>query len=295
MIMLMEIVVYIGLALLGAALGSFGGATLWRLRARQLARDRKDKEPYDHKEFTKLEDLSKTKLSKDRSRCLSCGHVLKWYELIPIVSWVIQRGKCRQCKKPIGAFEILIEVGLAAFFVVSYAFWPFVLDNPLDITRFVLWLVAGATLAILFAYDTKWFLLPDKLTIIVGVLGIGTVVVAAMQSFNPLGTVISAAVSVGILSGLYLVLYLVSRGKWVGFGDIKLGFGLALLLVDWQLALIALFLANFIGCLIVIPLLLGGKLKRSAHVPFGPLLIIGTILAQLFGPAILMFYIGTLI
>lgn len=295
MIVLMELMVSIALAVVGAALGSFGGATLWRLRARQLARDRKDKQPYNHKEFNKLEDLSKTKLSKDRSRCLHCGHILKWYELIPIVSWVIQGGKCRHCHKPIGWFELLIEVGLAAFFVVSYIFWPFVLDDPLEISRFVIWLAAGVVLAILFAYDAKWFLLPDKLTIILAVLGAGTVTIAAIQSGNPIGSLLSAVGAIGILSGLYLVLYGVSKGKWIGFGDVKLGLGLALLLVDWQLALVALFLANLIGCLIVIPLLATGRLKRSAHVPFGPLLIIGTILAQFVGPALLMFYVGTLI
>lgn len=295
MIVVMEIVVYVTLVLIGACLGSFAGASVWRLRARQLVLDKSHKQPVDAKELKKLQVLTKAKPLKDRSRCLHCGYELKWYDLIPVVSWLALRGKCRDCRKPIGLLELLIEVGVAAFFVLSYAFWPFALDAPLEITRFIIWLVAGVVLAMLVAYDAKWYLLPDKLTIILAGLGVLTVAIAAVQSGNALGTILSALGGVGVLSGLYLGLYLLSKGQWVGFGDIKLGFGLALLLIDWQLALVALFLANLIGCLIVIPLMITGKLKRSSRVPFGPFLILGMILAQFIGPALLMFYVGTLI
>lgn len=298
MIVLMEFVIYLALVLVGACLGSFAGATVWRLRARQLAYDKKHHQTVSGKEYNKLEKLVRTPMSKDHSRCLHCGHRLKWYELIPVVSWVIQRGKCRSCKKPIGYFELIIELGLIAFFVVSYAFWPFNLhdpSNPLEVVRFILWLASGVIMAMLFSYDAKWYLLPDKLTIVLAGLGIGTVAIAAIQLGNPLMTIGSAVGAIVVLSGLYLGLYVLSKGKWVGFGDVKLGFGLALLLIDWQLALVALFLANLIGCLIVIPGLMSGKLKRTTHVPFGPLLILGTILAQFVGPAILYFYVGTLI
>jgi len=291
----MEFVIYIALVLIGVCLGSFGGATVWRLRARQLVADKKNKEPFDHKELHKLEKLTKGKVAADRSRCLHCDYTLRWYDLIPVVSWLALRGKCRHCHKKIGYFEPLIEVGVAAFFVASYAFWPFQLDTSLEMIRFGLWLVAGVALAMLFAYDTKWFLLPDKLTIFVVALGVATVAIAATQSGNPLGTIFSAIGAVGVLSGLYLVLYLVSQGKWVGFGDVKLGLALALLLVDWQSALVALFLANLIGCLIVIPFMATGKLKRSSHVPFGPLMIAGAVIAQFVSPMIVSLYVGTLI
>lgn len=295
MIVLMEFVIYVALVLVGACLGSFAGATVWRLRARQLAHDKKHHEPVSSKEYSQLEKLAHTPLSKDRSRCLHCHHVLRWYELIPVVSWLAQRGKCRQCRKPIGYFELLIELGMIAFFVVSYAFWPFSLDTALEITRFVLWLAAGVVMAMLFSYDAKWYLLPDKLTVVLAGIGVATVTIATVQSVNPIETILSALGATAFLCGLYLALYIVSRGKWVGLGDAKLGLGLALLLIDWQLALIALFLANLIGCLVVIPGLVSGKLQRSSHVPFGPLLILGAVLAQFVGPAIVFFYMGTLI
>lgn len=291
----MEFIVYIALVLLGACLGSFAGATVWRLRARQLVEDKQAKEPVDAKEYKRLLPLTKSKLTSDRSHCLHCGTVLRWYDLIPIVSWLALRGKCRACRKPIGKFELFIELGVAAFFVLSYIFWPFALESGLDVARFVVWLGAGVILAILFAYDAKWFLLPDKLTIALGVAGAATAVIALLQSADVAGTLISIAGALVILSGLYLALYLISQGKWIGFGDVKLGIGLALLLSDWQLALLALFAANLIGCVIVIPALARGKLKRNSHVPFGPLLIAGMVVAQFVGPWLVDLYLATLI
>jgi len=286
-----DLLIYVALVLFGAALGSYGAATVWRIRARQLVADKKAGEDYDKKEYKRLKKIIAKPLD-DHSQCLHCAYKLKWYDLIPVVSWLALRGKCRNCRKPIGWFEFLMEIGVAAFFVLSYAFWPGGVETNLAIAHFVLWLVAGVIMAILFAYDLKWFLLPDKLNIALALVGVAIVGVTVAETGNLVGTLLAAAGSVAILSGLYAILYFVSRGAWVGFGDVKLGVGLALILADWQLALMALFLANFIGCLIVIPLLATKKLKRTDHVPFGPLLIAGTITAWFLGRIILEWYLS---
>jgi len=283
-------VTLVGLTLFGLVLGSFAGATVWRLRARQLVADKKAGEHVDHKEYTKLKTLANEKISKDRSRCLHCGYELRWYDLIPLVSWLTLSGRCRDCRKPIGYMEPLIELGTAAFFVGSYLLWPVALDGGLQISLFVLWLISGVGLAIMFAYDTKWYLLPDKINFAVIGLGLVSAVLTVIASEDTFGAILSVLGSVAVLSGIYFVLYLVSKGRWIGFGDIKLGLGLGLLLSDWKLALIALFAANLIGCLIVIPLMVKGKLKRNAHVPFGPLLIAGAIVAKLVGVGIAEYY-----
>lgn len=286
-----EVIVYVALILFGVCFGSFAGATVWRMRARQLVADKAAKEDYDRKEYKRLKKLI-NKPSKDRSQCLHCSYTLKWYDLIPVVSWLSLKGKCRNCHVPIGKFEFVIELGVAAFFVVSYALWPGGVESALDITHFVLWLIAGVIMAILFAYDAKWYLLPNKLTIALAVVGLAVVGVTALQTQDIVGTVVSAIGSVLVLSGLYAVLYYVSKGRWVGFGDVKLGIGLGLLLVDWQLALIAVFIANLLGCLVVIPLLLTKKIERNAHIPFGPFLILGTILAWFVGWGVLNWYLS---
>ncbi len=295
MIVLMnEFVVYLTLVLVGACMGSFAGATVWRLRARQLAYDKAHKEPYDHQEYQRLKKLLGKKTSQDRSQCLSCGYTLKWYDLIPLVSWLSLGGKCRQCRQAIGRFEPLMELGMVAYFVASYVLWPGGVETGLDIAHVVLWLAAGVAMAILFAYDAKWYLLPDSVVGALAAIGLGIVGVSAAETGDIGGTLLAAGGSVGVLGGLYALLFIVSRGRRVGFGDVKLGAALGLILVDWRLSALALFLANLIGCLIVIPLLAAKKVTRTSHIPFGPMLIVGAVLAWLVGWQILDWYLGAL-
>ncbi len=286
----MECLAYIGLALLGLCFGSFAGASVWRLRARQLTNDKKAGEKVDSKEYKKLKSLIGQKLNHDRSRCLHCQRQLAWYDLLPLVSWLSTRGKCRYCHKPIGWFEPLIELGLAAFFVLSFTLWPLPLDSPLMIAQFVLWLVSGVLLAILFAYDLKWFLLPDQIMILLYATSAVFAGIALYQADDLTISVLNLVGAVGVLSGIYFLLWLASKGGWIGFGDVKLGLVLGLLLGDWQTAFLGLFLANLIGCLIVIPGLVSGKLSRSTHVPFGPMLIGGCVIAFIFSGQIIGWY-----
>lgn len=278
------------LGVLGLQLGSFACAMVWRLRANQLEQDKKAGEDYDTKEYKTLRKLSHVKVSEDRSRCLSCSHQLAWYDLIPLVSWLQLKGNCRYCKSPIGRLEPLAEAGTAAFFVIAYLVWPQPLADITSIALFGLWLVAGLGLIILFIYDFKWLLLPNKIMFpVIGVAtlsALGTILSAEV----PFVALIDAALGVVVLSGLYLLLYVVSRGAWVGFGDVKLGLALALLLADWRLALLTVFLANIIGCIVVIPALLTKKMKRAEHVPFGPMLIAAWFIVTLYGQQIIEWY-----
>lgn len=286
--------IYIALGILGAALGSFAGAQVWRLRARQLKEDKDTHEPVDAAEYIRLKPLLSKKGTQDRSIDLDTGKQLPWYDMIPVVSWLVLRGKSRFSGKPIGKMEFLLEVGMAIFFVASYVLWQAPLVDPMAIAQFAIWLIASVGLAILFCYDAKWFLLPDRISFIVIGLGILYAILHIIGSADVLQATLSVGSSIAILSGLYLLLYIVSKGRWIGFGDIKLGLGLGLLLADWRLAFIALFAANLIGTLYVLPGMIRGKLARNTHVPFGPLLILGAIFAQFFGLYIAEFYLGLL-
>lgn len=288
-------IIYVALVLSGLILGSFAGAMLWRQRARQLAEDKARGEEYDKQDYKRLKKLNKASLAHDRSQCLNCSYTLKWYDMVPVLSWLSLKGRCRNCHTPIGYLEPLIELGVALYFVLSFTFWPYQLQTGLEIARLIIWLIAGVGLAVLFAYDKKWFLLPDKVSFIVIGLGVINAAIVVLQASDVLSALASIGGSVIVLSGVYLVLYLASRGRWIGFGDVKLGLGLALLLSDFRLALIALFAANLIGCLIVIPAMITGKLKRNTHVPFGPLLILGTFVAQLTGLYLVDMYLSSLV
>jgi len=282
---------YIVLGLLGLCMGSFAGASVWRLRARQLLQDKAEGESVDKAEYARLKPLVDTKISEDRSRCLHCHHVLAWYDLLPLFSWLVTAGRCRYCHRPIGVFEPLIELGTALLFVGSFAMWPWPLTGAGPWALFALWLVSCVPLVILFAYDVKWFLLPNQamfpLLVAGGIFAGLQLVINRGSVFSTIGAI---GLSAAILSGLYLLLWIVSKGRWIGLGDVKLGFALALFLADWRLAFLTLLLANGIGCLLVLPGLVTHKITRSSHVPFGPLFIAGFLIALFFGPHILAWY-----
>jgi prepilin signal peptidase PulO-like enzyme (type II secretory pathway) len=296
MIVLMEqTIICTILAILGLCLGSFAGASVWRLRAGQLKEDKASGEKVDAREYKKLVQLTETTLSTDRSRCLHCSHALKWYDLIPLISWASTGGKCRYCKKRIGYFEPIIELSVAFIFVASYLLWPNQIHSTIEIMHFALWLIACVMLAILFAYDIRWYLLPNRIIFPLIAVSIVVAILSIIGSLDAGAIAISTLIATAILSGLYLILWLISKGEWIGFGDVKLGLALALLLADWQLAFIALFAANLIGCLLVIPGMLMGKITRKTRVPFGPLLIAGAVIAMLVGGRIVETYFSTLL
>lgn len=291
MIVFMDIYISIGLALLGAVLGSFAGAQVWRLRAHQLKIDKAAGEPYSKVEYSRLKGLMGRKQLQDRSECLNCGHRLNWQDMLPVVSWLSLAGKCRYCKKPIGYFELAIELAMGALFVVSYLAWPLALTSWAHWGLFALWLAIVVVLVILAAYDYKWQLLPDVLNY--SFMGLALVFLLLKAAMHPeLVNWLSVAGSVGVLSGLYAALYVVSRGNWIGLGDVKLGVGLALLLGDWKLAFLALFLANLIGCLLVLPGIIKKSLNHKSRIAFGPLLMAGTLLAFWWGHSVIGWLFG---
>ncbi len=279
------------LGFLGLFFGSFAGAMVWRLRALQLREDKNAGERVAKSESAQVKHVKKATLADDRSVCLKCGHKLAWFDLIPIISWLQLGGKCRYCHRAIGWTEPLLELSMAVLFVVSYVFWPYPLDSTIAIFQLALWMIAGVGLAILFVYDSKWFLLPDRVMFIL----VGLAALYSLTTLNglenPLPQLMNIGMAVIVLSGLYYLIYVFSRHQWVGFGDVKLGLVLALLLADWRLALLALFLANLVGTLVMLPMMLNGKLKRGAHVPFGPFLIAGWLLSGLFGIQIIDWYL----
>ncbi len=287
----MEIItIYAILAVFGLCLGSFAAATVWRLRARQLVQDKQEGEKVSKREYDALLSLTKEKLTTDYSRCLHCRHRLSWYDMVPLFSWIQIGGKCRYCRKPIGPMEPLAELGVALFFVVSFWLWPEPFNTGIVTAQFVVWLISGVMLAILFMYDLRWFLLPNQVVFPLVGVGVIAAVLTIATDITDLSRITSLAGAVAILSGLYGILWAVSKGAWIGFGDVKLGLALALLLGRWELAFIALFAANVIGCIIVLPGIVTGRLKRTSHVPFGPFLIAGYAFAGLCGAQLLGWY-----
>ncbi len=180
---------------------------------------------------------------------------------------------------------------MGAAFLVSYLCWPMGLATWQGDVLFGLWLVYLVLLGILLVYDVRWGLLPDKITYPLIALGF---VDAAIQISAYGGGVAAYAtqvvLGVAAMAGVYGALYVFSKGKWVGFGDVKLAVFIGAVF-GWEKTLLVLILANVVGLLVVAPGLILGKLTPKSHVPFGPFMIIAFIIAGLFGSAIINWYI----
>ncbi len=261
----MQLLISSYLFLVGAVLGSFVGAMAWR---------------YKHA----------MPLTTDRSECEQCHHKLGVGDLLPVVSWLWLRGKCRYCGHAIGVQTFALEVLLGVAFVFSYLFWPYGMAYDLFWPHFAIWLVALTMLAFLFVYDARHFILPDVVTVPLMALGLillGFHSQIAHWTLTQAG--VEALLSLLPVSGVYWVLYKVSGGRWVGFGDVKLGVFIGLVL-GWQGAIFTLFLSNVLGTLYILPGILLGRLSRKDHVPFGPFLIVATFIAFLGAQQIIDWY-----
>lgn len=248
---------------IGLVLGSFANALVWRLR-------------------------NKRNWWSERSECTHCHHVLAARDLIPVVSWLMLRGKCRYCRKRIEDSP-LVELALPVLFVLSYAVWPVSLAGE-GAMLFLFWLVFLVGFMVLAVYDIRWFLLPNK--IVFPLIGLAVVQVLAQVLFFDAAwrDLLGAGLGVLVISGIFYVFFTVSKGAWIGFGDVKLGFVLGILAGGPPMALLLLFLASLFGMVYSLPLVVLGKAKRQSHIPFGPFLLMAMVVVYLFGASMIDWY-----
>ncbi len=264
------------LALLGLALGSFINALVWRLRQQETANSKKEATRYS--------------ITKGRSQCVYCGHQLSAADLVPVLSWLMLGGKCRYCKKPILWQYPLVELATAGLFILSYIFWPQPLGGA-ETVDFVVWLALITGLIALAVYDLRWMLLPNRIIFPLIYLISLSALVQAYLDFSP-GPVISAVSGALVGGGLFYGIFQLSRGRWIGGGDVKLGFLLGAAVGGVWPALLMLFVASVLGSIVSVPLLASGKVGRSSRIPFGPFLIAAAIIVKLFGDDITDWYIN---
>ena len=238
------------------------------------------------------------------SHCPGCGHDVRWYDNIPVVSWLILRGKCRDCGNPISARYPIIELASGALWVLAGVVWGFSPATPLAIAFLYL-------LLILSAIDLDTRRLPTPLVAALAIVA-AVAAVAAQVSGLPFGPLVGVADSgwlsypmvvaaVGFAAGagtsmLIALLYRWLRGvDGLGFGDVRLLGAMGLVLGPF--VLLAYALGNIIGVLVAVPQALlakkGGPLS-SRSIPFGPFLALGGVATALWGPAMWAWYMGLL-
>lgn len=226
---------------------------------------------------------------RGRSKCPKCKKILGPLELVPLFSWLAQRGRCRGCKATIAWSYPAIELVTALLFVFGYAVrigqWGAGQVAPafalLTLTRD--W-YAIATLVVVFVFDLTEGLILDRVTLpAIAILS----VLSLVLGMPPL----TLAIGIAVGAGFFWAQYAISGGRWIGGGDIRLGAVLGALL-GWKLLLVALFLAYVSGAAVGLALVAGGRKEWGSRIPFGTFLSVGAIVALFFGEAIVRAYVG---
>ena len=284
----MEALAIVSLAGFGLIFGSFANALVWRLHSQEDLREKLGKLEQAKPSKKRDKDIAGTKeelralsMSRGRSMCSKCRHPLAPVDLVPFFSWLLLRGKCRYCRPPIED-PPLMELGLALAYVLSYIVWPLPWQGY-GIMAFGFWLIFLAAFAALTLFDIRWFILPDKIVWPLVALALVQVLLHAFVFDGGRDVLAVAFWGVVIDSGLFYLLYKVSRGEWIGGGDVKLGIVLGLLVGGPLPALLLIFIASLGGTLASLPMMLRKQMGRGSVIPFGPFLMLAAVVLVLSG------------
>jgi len=211
-----------------------------------------------------------------RSACPHCHKEIPGWDLIPVISFVLLKGKCRSCAKNISWQYPLVEIFTAFVFGLLASL------VPLSLSLYVS-AVFAAFFILISVYDFKHYLILDKVIFPLGILAI---------AWN----IYQEQVVEGLLAGLGFMVffglqYLVSQGRWIGFGDVKYGFVLGNILL-WPGSLVCLFLAYILGAVIGLGLMITGRKNLASQLPMGTFLGASAIITILYGRQIADWYLG---
>lgn len=219
-----------------------------------------------------------------RSKCLSCAKTLTWTELIPVFSFLAQKGACRKCKSKISWQYPLVELCGGLLFLFIFIQFP-----PTDLASGLLtalYLLIAAILVVITVYDIKHKIIPDALSYFFAAVAFSTLFFGGTTLFHVPFLINLLA---GPLCALpFALLWLVSKGEWMGLGDAKLMLG-----IGWTLgfvgAISAMILAFWIGAVVSVVwmLVVFRHVKGRYEIPFGPYLILGMYLVLLFGISVI--------
>jgi len=218
---------------------------------------------------------------RPRSGCPNCGHMLAWYENVPVVSYLVLRGRCRKCRVAISPMYPIIEAITGAVFLAAYLWYG---PSALLIVRLAF---AWAMIA-LFVIDYQHQILPNIITIPGIVIGILSNILAGP---GWIASIIGAAVGAGSLYAIAEIYYRVRHEEGLGMGDVKM-LGMIGAFLGWKLVLLTLVISSFLGSIIGVFVLVSRKESLKYAMPFGTFLAVGALVASVVGDAILDWYLG---
>ncbi len=268
-----------------------------------------------------LGSIVATKKIGGRSHCPKCKTTLRWYELLPIFSFILQGRKCRHCDYRLSwqypTVELLTGVLTAAIPLFLYrqlgvAFMTASGDPLIWFYAFcALWLIAAYTFLVLSIIDLKYTIIPDAANILLGILGLGVVAIkwiyapllayhgsflGSYSSFLPVSDAalwVQALVSAGVGAVLFGGIITLTRGRGMGLGDLKLVVPIGLLL-GWPDTVLALAGSFVIGAFVSVFLMLFGRKSFRDGVPFGPFLAVSVFVVMFFGESFMVWYFSLL-
>ena len=220
-----------------------------------------------------------------RSGCMSCMHKLSWYELIPVLSFLGLRGRCRNCKAKISIQYPIVELISGFIFAALFVKFQnifFYNTVPVFVFTYVFYVTAFSILLVIAAYDMRHKIIPDTLSLALGILAFIGLFFFNDSGFYPHIPSIIELSSGFLIAAPFAFFWLVSSGRWMGLGDAKLAIGLGWLL-GISLALSGVVIAFWIGAAVGVTLIIfSKKYGMKSAIPFAPYLVLGTMLAFLF-------------
>jgi len=241
-----------------------------------------------------------------RSHCMHCRKTLKWQELVPIFSFLFLRGKCSECKAAISWQYPFVEFISGLIFLLPLYFYNPIVNGQWSMVNGVLWTLVLLSFLVIWFIDYKHYIIPDELVLFIALLGLANIFLKTFYHglfaldnsflggysliFNFTGIVwinhLLGAVFGALIFGLIVVL---SKGRGMGMGDLKLITALGLLM-GWPDIIFVIIFSFLTGSLASFYLLAKKEKTMKSHVPFGPFIILGSLLTIFFGHQILDFY-----
>lgn len=289
----MPTLIELGLFLIGLAFGSFLNVITLRYSP--------ERGFYNRKHFS------------GRSMCPHCHKILSWYELIPLASYLIQMGKCRTCQARLTVQYPIVELTSALIFV----FVPLTLKNiflvvvpnfqALLITGSIIWIAVLMFLLAAFIIDLRHYIIPNSVNLTVFIVGLAWIVIgwfsgafsnvygtSFLKQYSAIFPSFSSAIANHLLGAVvallfFIIIYIATRGRAMGMGDVKLITALGLLF-GWPDIVVIVLLSFIIGAVISVFLLAFKKKSMTDKIPFGPFIVVSTAIVFFFGAGLMSAY-----
>ncbi len=219
-----------------------------------------------------------------RSHCPNCNHQLRFWENIPVFSFLFLRGRCSNCKKSISFRYILVELISGLIFVLFYNHYGLSLD-------FIMLLFFYCVILIITFIDIDYQIIPNQLLLVGAIPAVYQIISVGVQNSI---TFILGGIGLGLgIFGIGQIGNILFKKESMGMGDVKYA-ALIGLLLGWQYGLVAIFLSFLFASLLILILWPTGKISFGQRIPFGPFMSLGAVVALLWGPIIIQTYLNLL-